>query len=138
MPGVYLAGDGVRILGADGAEAAGDPHRAGVGEARQPPGEHPGVELVGLAVHVDIGTGEIHRHHGKAAIAQMADQLVHERILGPAQRGEVDGVGGEKLARLLLKRSREIRENRVLDGAGRASEEARGGAGSRQAGEGVA
>jgi hypothetical protein len=68
----------------DGAETAGDPHRAGIGKARQPAGEHARIEFVGLAVHVDIGAGEIDPHGRKAAIAQIGDQFVHERILGAA------------------------------------------------------
>ena len=42
----------------DGAETAGHPHRSRIGKARQPPGEHPRIELVGLAVDVDIGARE--------------------------------------------------------------------------------
>ena len=64
----------------DGAETAGDPHRARVGEARQSPCEHPGIELVGLAVDVDIGARKVDPHRRKAAVAEISDQLVHEGI----------------------------------------------------------
>ena len=84
----------------DGAEAAGHPHRAGIGEARQAAGEHPRIELIGLAVHVDIGAGEIDPDRRKALFAQVSDQFVHERILGAAQRGEVDPGGVEKFGRI--------------------------------------
>ena len=64
----------------NGAEPAGDPHRAGIGKARKPAGEHAGIELIGLAIDVDIGAGKVDPHGRKAAIAEMADQLVHEGI----------------------------------------------------------
>ncbi len=70
----------------DGAEAAGHPHRSGIGEARQSPVEHPRIELIGLPVDVDIGAGKVDPDHRKTVIAQVPDQLVHERILGAAQR----------------------------------------------------
>ena len=84
----------------DGAEAAGDPHRAGIGEARQASGEHARIELIGLAVHIDIGAGEIDPDRRKAPFAQVSDQFVHERILGAAQRGKVDPGRVEKFGRI--------------------------------------
>src|SRR6185503_294449 len=51
---------------------------------------HTRIELVGLAVHVDIGAREIDRHSRKTEFAHTADQLVHEGIFGPAQRGHID------------------------------------------------
>ena len=50
----------------DGAEPAGDAHRARVGEGRQPALEHARVELVGLAVDVEIGAREARRHQRRA------------------------------------------------------------------------
>ncbi len=84
----------------DGAEAAGHPHRAGIGKTRQASGEHPRIELIGLAVHVDIGAGKIDPNGRKAVFAQVSDQFVHERILGAAQRGEVDPGGVEEFERI--------------------------------------
>src|SRR5690606_33402529 len=49
----------------DGAEAARDAHRSRIGEARQPPGEHSGIEFVRFAVHIDVGTGKIDPDHRK-------------------------------------------------------------------------
>ena len=84
----------------NGAEPAGHPHRARIGKARQPAVEHPRIELVGLAVDVDIGAREMHPHGRKAAIAQPLDQFVHEQILGAAQRGEVDPRGVKEFGRI--------------------------------------
>jgi hypothetical protein len=84
----------------DGAEAAGDPHRARVGKTRQPSREHARIEFVGLAVHVDIRAREIDPHHGKATLAQPADQFVHERILGAAQRSQIDPGRVEEFGRI--------------------------------------
>ena len=45
-----------------GAEAARDPHRAGIGERRQPAVEHARIELVGLAIDVDVAAREMRPH----------------------------------------------------------------------------
>ena len=84
----------------NGAEAAGDPHRARIGKARQAPGEHARIEFIGLPVHVDIGAGEIDPYRRKTAIAQIGDQFVHERILGAAQRRQIDPGGVEEFGRI--------------------------------------
>ena len=96
----------------DGAEAAGDPHRARIGKARQAAGEHAWIELVGLAVHIDIGAGEIDPNRRKTPFAQVSDQFVHERILGAAQRGEVDPGGVEEFQRIDRAGMRRIEDDR--------------------------
>ena len=60
------------------AEPAGDPHRAGIGEGRQPAVEHPRIEFVGLAVDVDIAAREMRPHQRMAARDDAGDQLVDE------------------------------------------------------------
>src|SRR5947208_10818287 len=84
----------------NGAETAGYPHRSRVGEARQPPREHARIEFVRLAVDVDIGARKVDPDHRKTAIAQATDQLVHERILGAAQRGQIDPRRVEEIVRI--------------------------------------
>ena len=84
----------------DGAEPAGHPHRSRIGETRQAACEHARIEFVGLPVHVDIGAREIDPDGRKAELAQAADQLVHERILGAAQRGKIDPRGVEEFGRI--------------------------------------
>jgi hypothetical protein len=58
---------GVADHARDGAESAGDPHRAGIGERRQPAVEHARIEFVGLAVDVDIAAREMRAHDRVAA-----------------------------------------------------------------------
>ena len=69
----------------DRAEPAGDPHRAGVGERRQPAVEHARVELIGLAVDVDIAAREVRPHQRIAARHHARDQFVDEAVLGAPQ-----------------------------------------------------
>ena len=73
-----------------GAEPAGDPHRAGIGEGRQPAVEHARVELVGLAVDVDIAAREMRPHHRMAAADHALDQFADEGIFGAAQRHQIE------------------------------------------------
>ena len=96
----------------DGAETAGHPHRAGIGETRQAARKHPGIEFVGLAVDVDIGARKVDRDRRKAALAQIRDQLVHERIFGAAQRGQVDPRRFEEFARIDRAGMRGIEDDR--------------------------
>ena len=67
------------------AEATGDPHRAGIGEGRQPAFEHARIELVGLAIDVDETAREMRAHHRIAALDHARDQLVDKAVLGAAQ-----------------------------------------------------
>ncbi len=70
----------------DRAEAAGDPHRAGIGERGQAAVEHARIELIGLAVDVDIAAREVRPHQRVAACHDAEDQLIDEGILGAPQR----------------------------------------------------
>src|SRR5262245_34968207 len=82
----------------DRAEAAGDPHRARVGERGEPPVEHPGVELVGFAVHVHVAAGKVYAHQRMAAQYDARNQLIDEGILRTAQRCEIELGGRQKRA----------------------------------------
>ena len=70
----------------DGAEPAGDPHRAGIGEGRQAAFEHARIELVGLAVDVDESSAENARASADSRADHAGDQFVDEAVLGAAQR----------------------------------------------------
>ena len=84
----------------DGAEPARDPHRAGIGERRQPAVEHARIELVGLAVDVDVAAREMRAHQRIAALHHAGDQFVDEGVLRAAQRREVEPRGGQEVARI--------------------------------------
>ena len=78
------------------AEPARDPHRAGIGERRQPAVEHARVEFVGLAVDVDIAAREVRPHDRMAARHHAGDQFADERILGAAQRRQIEPRGQQE------------------------------------------
>ena len=77
----------------DRAEPARDPHRAGIGERGQAAVEHARVELVGLAVHVDIAAREMRPHQRVAARHHAGDQVVDEAVLRAAQGREIEPGG---------------------------------------------
>ena len=83
-----------------GAEPAGDPHRAGIGERRQPAVEHARVELVGLAVDVDIAAREVRPHGREAARRHAFDQFADETVLGAAQRRQIEPRGLQEFGRI--------------------------------------
>ena len=72
------------------AKPAGDPHRAGIGERRQPAVEHSRVELVGFPIDVDIAAREVRAHHRVAALHHAFDQFADETVLGAAQRCQIE------------------------------------------------
>src|SRR5215471_4546244 len=84
----------------DGTEAACHPHGARIGKRRQPSLEHARVELVGLAVHVDIAAGEMRAHQRMAALHHAEEKLVHEGVLGSPQRRQLEPCRGEKRTRI--------------------------------------
>ena len=49
-----------------GAEPAGHPHRAGIGEGGQAALEHARIELIGLAIDVDKTAREMRAHHAES------------------------------------------------------------------------
>ena len=81
---------GVADHAGDRAEAAGDPHRAGVGEGRQPALEHARVELVGFPVDVDEAAREMGPHQRMAALHDAEQQFVDEAVLRAPQGREVE------------------------------------------------
>ena len=74
----------------DRAEPAGHPHRARIGERRQPAVEHARIELVGLAIHVDIAARKMRAHQRIAARHHAGDQFVDEGVLRAPQRREIE------------------------------------------------
>ncbi len=103
-----LAGVDLLALGddpGDGAQAGGDPGRAGAGEGRQLVLEHRLVELIGLAVHVQIGPRIAGRDQGRAIAGGAGGQGVDEGVLRSADGGgrQVRGrhhVGGIEPSRM--------------------------------------
>ena len=88
----------------DRAEPARDPHRARIGERGQAAVEHARIELVGLAIHVDIAAREMHPHERVPARHDAGDQVVDEGVLRAAQGREVElganrGRPGDRRAR---------------------------------------
>ena len=77
----------------DGAEPAHHARRLGVGELRQPAGEQLGIELVGLAIDVEIGAREACRDQRRAERHDRLEQLVDVAILGLAQGVRIEPGG---------------------------------------------
>ena len=84
----------------DRAEPARHPHRARIGERRQPPVEHAWIELVGLAVDVHIAAREMRAHEREAPPHHAGEQLVDEGVLGAPQLREVEPGGGQEGRRI--------------------------------------
>ena len=94
--GNALAVDFLRVAdhAGDRAKSARDPHRAGIGKGRQPAVEHARVELVGLAVDVDVAAREVRAHQRIAAAHHArAIEFVDEAVLRAAQRRNVEPRG---------------------------------------------
>ena len=91
---------GVADHASDGAEAAGDTHRAGIGEGRQPAVEHARVEFVRLAVDIDIAAREVRPHQRMATPDHAGDQLVDEGVLGTAQGRQIKPRRQQEFARI--------------------------------------
>ena len=72
------------------AEAAGDTHGPRVGERRKPPVEHARVELVGLAIYVEIGPWEVRSHERRAEIDHGREQAVDIGVFRAAERQRVE------------------------------------------------
>ena len=72
---------GLRDDARDGAKAADHPHRLGIGIMRQPLAEQDRIELVGLAIDVEIGPREMGIEQGRAQIGHEAEKLLDIGIL---------------------------------------------------------
>ncbi len=81
-------------------QAAGNAHRARIGEGGQAAVEHARIELVGLAVDVNEAAREMGAHQRIAALDDAGDQIVDEAIFGTAQACPVPAAKCEELARI--------------------------------------
>src|SRR3974390_360723 len=73
----------------DGAQPPCYAHGSGVGKGWQTALEHARIELVGLAVDVHVAARKMGAHQWIASADHPDDKLVHEGILGTAQRSQV-------------------------------------------------
>src|SRR6516162_5177695 len=87
---LFAAGDD----SSDCAETHTDPRRSCVDEFRQGVDEHARIELVGLAVYVDIGTREAGRQQRSSETRSGPEELVDKAVLGPPQSHWVEPRGG--------------------------------------------
>ena len=94
------------------AESARHPHRAGVGEGRQAAFEHARIELIGLAVHVHVAAREMRAQQRIAASHRVETEFVDKRILGAAQRRQIQPRRGEEAARIHVAAVRRIEQDR--------------------------
>ncbi len=110
-----LAVDFLRVThnARDGAEPARYPHRARIGKGGQAAIEHARVELVGLAVDVDIAAREMRTHQRVSAFHHAQKQLVDERILGAPQRREIEPRGDQKVGGIDPPTMRRIENDRA-------------------------
>ncbi len=98
----YAAGVDFHIFRNDarnGAEAAGNPQRIDIGIRRQHAVEHARIELIWLAVDVDIGAGKIGEQQRRSENTRRGKQLVDVMIFRAAdgdalQAGLGDKIGG--------------------------------------------
>ena len=80
----------------DRAEPAGDPDRAGVDKVGQGVCEHHRIELIGLAVDVEIGARKVGAHQRHAIADHAGEHLVDIAVFGAAQGVRVElGAGNE-------------------------------------------
>src|SRR5947209_6083804 len=84
----------------DRPKATGYAHGSRIGKGRQPAFEHARIELVRLAVHVDIAAGEVRPHERIAAPHHTDHKLIDEGILGPPQGCDIKPGSGEERARI--------------------------------------
>ena len=101
--GDRLPVDGLRLADDAGyrTEPCGDPQRTGVGEIGQTALEHARVELVGLAIDVEIGAREARPQEGRSERHAAQEQFVDEGVLRAAQRQRVEARKLEEAARIL-------------------------------------
>ncbi|GHC64110.1 hypothetical protein GCM10010136_05860 [Limoniibacter endophyticus] len=74
----------------NGAETAGNPHRADIGEGRHRLVEHARVEFERLAVHVEISAGKVGHHQRSAGQFCRSVKLVHITIFGSPDLASVE------------------------------------------------
>jgi hypothetical protein len=84
----------------DRAEPACDPHRADIDERRQRPVEHARIELVGLAVDVEIGAREMGEKQRRTEFRRIGEKLVDIVVCGAADGERIEVALGEKFGRV--------------------------------------
>ena len=87
---------GFRDDAGDGAEPAHHAHRLGIGVMGEAVAEQRRIELVGLAVDVEISAREMGIEQGGAHVGHEAEQLLHIGVLGAPQRQGIEPRGREK------------------------------------------
>ena len=80
----------------DGAEPADHAHRLGIGVMGQPVAEQNRIELVGLAVDVEIGAREMGMEQRGAERGHEAEQLLDIGVLGAPERQRIEPGSGQK------------------------------------------
>ena len=81
---------GIADYARHGSKPPGDSHGSGVGEGREPALEHPGVELIGFAVHIHVAAWKVGTHHGVATSHHASHELVDEGVLRASQSSEIE------------------------------------------------
>ena len=74
----------------DRAKPTGDARRIAVGKRRQRIGKHPGIELIGLSVDIDIGAREMRDEQRRAQPGRRREQLIDEMVFRPADRDIIE------------------------------------------------
>ncbi len=96
----------------DRAQATGHPDGADVGIRRQAAVEHLGVELIRLAVHIQISAGEVGLQKGGAHSDDVHEQLIDIGVFGTADREFVQTGRIEETCRILTAGMRGIEDER--------------------------
>ena len=104
----------------DRAETHTDPRRSRINKFRQGVGEHARIELVGLAVDVDVGAREAGRQQRGAEARAGPEEFVDKAVFGPPQSHRVKPRGAQEISRILgtaMRRGEDKRQgahNRLL------------------------
>ena len=84
----------------DRAEPPGDPHRGDIGKARQILPEHARIELIGLAIHIEIGAREMRMQQRRAEIGGKGEEFVDVAVFRFAQCVGIEAGSGEEILRI--------------------------------------
>ena len=87
---------GLRHDAGDGAKAADHAHRLGIGVVREPIAEQNRIELIRLAVDVEIGAREMGIEERGAEFGDEGEQLLDIGILGAPKRQRIEPGGGQE------------------------------------------
>ena len=86
----------------DGAETGGQPRRGGGDVIGKRVVEHGRIELVGLAVDIDIGAREMRLQQRRAELGDGAEYLVDEGVFGAPEPGLVECRLGDEAGRVTV------------------------------------